>query len=371
MDLIYIDPPFNSNRNYTMADLKQVELLAKGVKNWNLWRASESGAQCAIRLGGANLSGFNLRRANLGGAYLREANLTSADLTGAMLGGADLACAWLDEANFREAWLHAANLTSASLPGADFGGASLVTAVFAGLTARRTHFANAICASTTFADIDLSEAKGLENVLHQSPSTIGLDTIYKSQGRIPANFLRGCGVPESFITQMPSLVGAHDGMQFYSCFISYSGKDEEFARRLHGKMRDAHLRVWFAPEDIKGGEKLEEQLETHIRVFDKLLIVLSENSLKSPWVMRELRKAFKAEREAAASGWPKRKLFPVRLCSFDALQDWVCNDSRSGEDLAEEVRQYFIPDFSNWKDHDQFEAAFSRLLKDLKADAKA
>ena len=47
-------------------------------------------------------------------------------------------------------------------------------------------------------------------------------------------------------------------VQFSSCFISYSPKDEEFARRLHGKMRDAHLRVWFAPEDMKSGAKLHE-----------------------------------------------------------------------------------------------------------------
>jgi hypothetical protein len=39
----------------------------------------------------------------------------------------------------------------------------------------------------------------------------------------------------------------------------------------------------------------------------------------------------------------------------------------TGVDLAEEVRQYFIPDFSNWKDHDAFEASFARLLRDLKA----
>ena len=38
-----------------------------------------------------------------------------------------------------------------------------------------------------------------------------------------------------------------------------------------------------------------------------------------------------------------------------------------GKDLAVEVREYFIPDFSNWKDHDSFEAAFARLQNDLRA----
>jgi len=34
--------------------------------------------------------------------------------------------------------------------------------------------------------------------------------------------------------------------------------------------------------------------------------------------------------------------------------------------LAEEVRKYHIPDFSNWKNHDTFERAFARLEKDLR-----
>jgi hypothetical protein len=77
--------------------------------------------------------------------------------------------------------------------------------------------------------------------------------------------------------------------------------------------------------------------------------------------MDELRKGFKAERQSG-----KRKLFPVRLTD-ETLADWECRDGRTGVDLAEELRQYFIPDFSHWKEHDQFEAAFARLLKDLKA----
>jgi hypothetical protein len=32
-----------------------------------------------------------------------------------------------------------------------------------------------------------------------------------------------------------------------------------------------------------------------------------------------------------------------------------------------EIREYFIPDFSNWKNHDSYQEAFQRLLSDLKA----
>ena len=67
----------------------------------------------------------------------------------------------------------------------------------------------------------------------------------------------------------------------------------------------------------------------------------------------------------------KRKLFPVRLVNFETLRDWECFDADNSKDLAVELREYFIPDFSNWKDHDQFEAAFARLLKDLRAEQSA
>src|SRR6185295_17813316 len=149
---------------------------------------------------------------------------------------------------------------------------------------------------------------------------------------------------------LSSLVGAVQPIQFYSCFISYSTKDEEFARRLHSRMRDNHLRVWFAPEDIKSGQKIHEQLERAIQVHDRLLIVLSEQSMQSEWVMTEIRNARQSEiREN------RRKLFPIRLVDFDTIRKWKCFDADTGKDLAVELREYHIPDFSNWKEHDSFE----------------
>ena len=76
-------------------------------------------------------------------------------------------------------------------------------------------------------------------------------TPFSLQGEDPEAFLRGCGVPEYLIENQKALIGSMEPIQFYSCFISYSHKDEEFAERLHSKMRDQGLRVWFAPEDIR------------------------------------------------------------------------------------------------------------------------
>ena len=40
-----------------------------------------------------------------------------------------------------------------------------------------------------------------------------------------------------------------------------------------------------------------------------------------------------------------------------------------GDRPRSQVGYRFVPDFSNWKDHDAFEAGFKRLLDDLKAEA--
>jgi hypothetical protein len=49
------------------------------------------------------------------------------------------------------------------------------------------------------------------------------------------------------------------------------------------------------------------------------------------------------------------------------LRDWRLFDADTGKDSAREIREYFIPDFSNWKNHDSYQEAFQRLLSDLKA----
>ncbi len=63
----------------------------------------------------------------------------------------------------------------------------------------------------------------------------------------------------------------------------------------------------------------------------------------------------------------RRMLFPIRLVDFETVRQWKCFDADTGKDLAREIREYFIPDFSNWKDYDAYKKAFERLLQNLKA----
>ena len=125
------------------------------------------------------------------------------------------------------------------------------------------------------------------------------------------------------------------------------------------------VRCWFAPHDVQGGKKLHEQIDEAIRLHDKLLLILSPHSMESEWVKTEIAKARKREVRDQ-----RRVLFPIRLSPFETLRDWECFDADTGKDSAREIREYFIPDFSNWKDHDAYKKAFDRLLRDIQGKAE-
>lgn len=376
-----------------MANEEHLKILQQGVRVWNEWREanpavmpdlvgaslagkdfSEANFQAAqfcytdltrtdlsfadFRLAdliGANLTGSFLKRVNLG-----QASLDSASLVEAKLYEAELVGAYLPGANLRRAHLNSADLHFADLSGADLTGAALDGAHFDSANLENADLTQATVGFTLFLNIDLSSVKGMDTIFHRAPSSVGLETIYFSKGNIPKNFLRGAGVPETFIEYINSLVGS--AFEYDSCFVSYSSKDQKFASRLHADLQDNGVRCWFAPHDVQAGKKLHEQIDQAIRVHERLLLILSPDSIKSEWVKTEIAKARKRE---ITEG--RRVLFPIRLnISYEELQEWECFDADRGKDSAREIREYYIPDFTQWKEHDQYQAEFGKLLRDLK-----
>jgi hypothetical protein len=123
------------------------------------------------------------------------------------------------------------------------------------------------------------------------------------------------------------------------------------------------VRCWFAPHDVQGGKKLHEQIDEAIRVHERLLLILSPNSMNSTWVETEIRNARNRELDES-----KRVLFPVRLTPWDEIGKWKLFNADEGRDLATEIREYYIPDFSEWKNHDLYAREFEKLLRDLRTD---
>lgn len=205
-----------------MAKSQHVRFLHRGVAQWNKWRNEHP----LIRplLSGANLHGADLSMARLHGADLIGTKLSGANLRSANLSQADLRDANLSEANLRGVYLYGADLH-----GADIREAGLERTVLQGADVHGANITNARFGGTHLGDLDLSVVHGLTTVEHQGPSTIGIDTIYRSRAQIPDIFMRGCGVPETFIEYMRSLVVRR--FEYYSCFISYSHHDAKMRVR--------------------------------------------------------------------------------------------------------------------------------------------
>jgi len=330
-----------------MANPEHLEIIEQGFDVWNDWRRKNP--EVLVDLSGASLFKLDfyprrrppaiLTNVNLSRALLMQANLHSADLTGANLTEANLG-----EANLDSAVLTRANLSGAYLCGVNFTGAELCEA----------DLTSVILGWTVFGNTDLTNAKGLELCRHFTSSIIDHQTLMKS-GKLPLNFLRGCGLPDTLIEYIPSLL--NDPLQFYSCFISYSSNDQDFAERLHADLQNKGVRCWFAPEDLKIGAEIRTGIDESIRLHDKLLLVLSETSVKSRWVEQEVETALAKEREQG-----RTVLFPIRL------DDAVLRVSTGWPAYLKNTRN--IGDFTRWKDHDAFSRAFERLLRGLKSDER-
>jgi hypothetical protein len=264
-------------------------------------------------------------------AALRWANLAEAELNGADLSAADLREADLSQVNLAGAWLREADLSGANVRGMKFNDALLY--------------------ETILGNLDLTETNGLNECRHSGPSTIDFRTLSKS-ANLPISFLRGCGLPDNLIDYLPSL--CRGAIQFYSCFISYSAKDQLFAERLHADLQNEGVRCWFVPHDLPIGAKTWDAIDEAIRLRDRLLVVLSEASIASEWVEDEVNKAYAEERSRK-----EIVLFPIRI--DDAVMS-------TGEPWAAKLRdERNIGDFRQWNEPAEYQKSLDRLLRDLKA----
>lgn len=382
-----------------MANLKHMDLIKRGVDTWNTWRMnnshippslSEAGLHMAylnkanlsradlsdagLRLAelieadltGADLYWANLSEANLRGANLREANLQGANLTGSNMRGTRLNSSNLSQANLSRADISGSELNKANLYGADLSGAdlsysilrdaNLIGANLTGVNLEGADLTNAIIGATLFGDVDLSNVKGLESLMHLGPSTVGIDTIYKSRGRVPVLFLRNAGVPSHLIDYIELFVDQNK--KYYSCFISYSGRNEKFAQKLYEDLQAHGVRCWLSTKKLRRRDRKNAMVNAAVNLHDKVIMILSEDSIDKNWAENEYYRAIEKEMKTG-----KNVLVPVTL--DDAVkyteQPWAVKMRR--------VR--YAADFSMWEDADAYQEMFSYLLDELSAEDEA
>ena len=325
---------------------EHVDIVSQGSEAIEIWRAKN----LHIRF---DLQGVNLRRADLVKANLNDADLRAANLEWADLRWADLINADLSEANLSRADFHKADLTDAKLQKVNLSNTNFEDANLFGADLNEASFFH-----TRLINTDLSGVKGLNTSQHIGPSIIDQETLEKS-GYLSTEFLRGCGLSDATIRaahayDKESLLSSIESKgQFHSCFISYSTQDHSIAEKLYEDLQKHDVRCWFAQQDMRIGDKILDSIFDAIRKQEKVLLILSGNSVKSSWVEDEVTRTFNEERDRQDT-----VIFPIRI------DDAVMTSDKAWAKKIRDNRH--IGDFRNWHDSNAYRKAFERLIRDLK-----
>ena len=311
-------------------DLRDVKFAGENLSHWKF---------AAIDFHGADLAGVSLSNGELVGCKFIGANLSGADLTAVRIMATD----------FTDANLSTSVMAMTEFINCDLGGASLEDA---------TTF------TTLFANQNLSDTRGLDSIKHMGPSILGIDTLLQSGGKIPQEFLRGCGL-DPLIQEI--LIGTPASQSdafthwlskghrpFQRCFISYATEDRRFVDRLQKALNEKGVDYWYAPEHGAWGDSLQEQIDREISLRDRMLLVCSETSLQKDWVSHEIDQAIENEKKRG-----QRIIFPIMI--DDGLEKWT--DPRKSR-----IWTVLAADFRGAARGRAFEQRMERLLEALRAE---
>jgi hypothetical protein len=80
-------------------------------------------------------------------------------------------------------------------------------------------------------------------------------------------------------------------------FISHASADDEFVKELRVALESLHLPVWVDSRNLRGGNKLAPEIDKAIEDARHVIVVLSPNTVNSPWVRKEITKSLEVARQ--------------------------------------------------------------------------
>jgi len=126
-------------------------------------------------------------------------------------------------------------------------------------------------------------------------------------------------------------------------FLSHSSTDKPFIRQLAADLTAAGIDVWLDEQRIRVGDSIPEAIAQGLAESDYFLIAISQNSVNSPWVQKELNNALVTEVQ-------RRNVHIVPLRLDDTEMPRVISDK-------------LYADFSH-----SYKAGLEKLLSALKRD---
>ena len=335
-----------------MADLSGAMLSGAILFRANMPRANLAGSQmtgsslCRARLNSAILSHAVLKGADLSYADLSYADLESADLSGADLTATDFSWATLANANLRGAILTTTALMMANLTGADLRGARIAKC---SLDSTILHLATA--GGTLFSNCDLRAVIGLETMLHGAPSTISLDTLARSGGRIPRLFLQGAGVAEPLIAAQDVLTSQR--RSYPTLLLIGSMDDSRLAEQVCEILSQAHIPAWALYPDDEDALNTGQASLDHTVYYDRLALLCTDAALENPLTSRYFAELVRSAKQRSDADL----ISLVAGETFHKRQDRLCNSLREGMAL----------DLQGWEDTSVLKSLVEQLVRELSA----
>ena len=350
-----------------MANRIHREFLERGALEWNAFRMENPDVR--PNLVGVHLIDQDLQAANLDSALLTDANFTGCNLANVSFSGAII-----KDTSFRKSNLEESTFNYCNIQRAEFSDAILSKTRFSNTSVTSSSFWSAILKNcfldtSVFNDCEFSHAD-FTGSRFEVPSfaasmlrgCIGLDCVEGNAISIDRRSLElSPGLPDAFLAlsgfsnviydYLPSL-GSFP-LTYFSCFISYSSSDREFANKLYGDLRRNDVRCWYDQIDLRIGDRIRDEIDNAIHIQDKLIVIFSSSSMSSSWVEDEVNTALEREQQLG-----RTILFPLYIESsvLESSPPWV----------SALRRKRHFGNFSQWSATDSYSTALYRLLRDLK-----
>jgi tetratricopeptide (TPR) repeat protein len=104
-------------------------------------------------------------------------------------------------------------------------------------------------------------------------------------------------------------------------FISHASKDDAFVKQLRDVLEGYDVAVWVDSRNLRGGAGLAPEINEAIEQARQFIVVLSPQTVNSPWVRKEIAKALEVEQQRKADGY---RVIPLLLPGIEptALPLW-------------------------------------------------